>query len=118
MDSVANYTINYLENNQSKIKQNPDDKIRKTNIILHGENSISNAFVTSSPRRSEFYANAKPESSHFLHNNNWIDLLVNHEYRHLVQRELHYILHRYQYEQVKATLIECHLYFDVLIAQK
>ena len=90
MDSVANYTINYLENSQSKIKQNPDDKIRKTNIILHGENSISNAFVTSSPRRSEFYANAKPESSHFLHNNNWIDLLVNHEYRHLVQRELAY----------------------------
>ncbi len=90
MDSLANYTINYLENNQNKIKQNPDDRIRKTNILLHGENSVSNAFVTSSPRRSEFYANARPESSHFLHNNNWIDLLVNHEYRHLVQRELAY----------------------------
>ena len=90
MDSIANYTLNYLENNYKKIKQNPNDKIRKTNILLHGENSISNAFVTSSPRRSEFYANARPESSHFLHNNNWIDLLVNHEYRHLVQRELAY----------------------------
>ena len=33
MDSVANYTINYLENSQSKIKQNPDDKIRKTNMF-------------------------------------------------------------------------------------
>ena len=90
MDSVANYTINYLENNHKKIKQNPDDKVRKTNIILHGQNSVSNAFVTSSPRRSEFYANARPESGHFLHNNNWIDLLVNHEYRHIVQRELAY----------------------------
>ena len=90
MDSVANYTINYLENNLKKIKQNPEDKIRKTNIILHGQNSVSNAFVTSSPRRSEFYANARPESGHFLHNNNWIDLLVDHEYRHIVQRELAY----------------------------
>mgnify|MGYP001159485137 FL=1 len=90
MDSVANYTINYLENNQKKIKQNPDDKVRKTNIILHGQNSVSNAFVTSSPRRSEFYANARPESGHFLHNNNWINLLVDHEYRHIVQRELAY----------------------------
>ncbi len=90
MDSVANYTINYLERNIKKIKQNPDDKVRKTNIILHGQNSIPNAFVTSSPRRSEFYANARPESGHFLHNNNWIDLLVDHEYRHIIQRELAY----------------------------
>ena len=84
MDSVANYTINYLERNIKKIKQNPDDKVRKTNIILHGQNSIPNAFVTSSPRRSEFYANARPESGHFLHNNNWIDLLVDHEYLSLI----------------------------------
>ena len=88
LDSIANYTINYLENNIDKIKFNPKDKIRKSKVILHNQNSISNAFVTSSPRRTEFYINAKPESPHFLHNNNWIDLLSAHEYRHLVQREV------------------------------
>ena len=90
LDSIANYTINYLENNIDKIKFNPSDKIRRSKVILHNQNSISNAFVTSSPRRTEFYINAKPESPHFLHNNNWIDLLSAHEYRHLVQREVGY----------------------------
>ena len=90
LDSIANYTINYLENNIDKIKFNPSDKIRRSKVLLHNQNSISNAFVTSSPRRTEFYINAKPESPHFLHNNNWIDLLSAHEYRHLVQREVGY----------------------------
>mgnify|MGYP001159524371 FL=1 len=88
LDSIASYSISFLENNINNIKINPADKIRRSNIILHNQNSISNAFVASSPRRSEFYVNAKPESPHFLHNNNWIDLLSAHEYRHLVQREI------------------------------
>ena len=88
LDSIANYSISFLENNINDIKVNPNDKIRKSRIVLHNQNSIPNAFVASSPRRSEFYVNAKPESPHFLHNNNWIDLLSVHEYRHLVQREL------------------------------
>ena len=90
LDSIANYTINFLEHSVQKIKLNPNDKIRKSKIILHNQNVISNAFVTSNPRRSEFFINAKPESPHFLHNNNWIDLLSAHEYRHLVQREVGY----------------------------
>ncbi len=90
LDSIANYTISFLENNINKIKLNPEDKIRKSRIILHNQNSIPNAFVTSSPRRSEFYVNAKTESPHFLHNNNWVDLLAVHEFRHLVQREVGY----------------------------
>ena len=90
LDSIANYTINFLENNVQKIKFNPNDKVRKSKIILHNQNVISNAFVTSNPRRSEFFINAKPESSHFLHNNNWINLLATHEYRHIIQREVGY----------------------------
>ena len=88
LDSIANYTINYLENNINNIKISPDFKIRKSPIILHNYNSISNGFVTSAPRRSELFITAMPESSHFLHNNNWIDLLSTHEYRHLVQKEI------------------------------
>ncbi len=88
LDSIANYTINYLENNIKNIKISPDFKIRKSPIILHNYNSISNGFVTSAPRRSELFITATPESSHFLHNNNWVDLLSTHEYRHLVQKEI------------------------------
>lgn len=88
LDSIANYSISFLEDNINDIKVNPNDKIRRSRIILHNQNTIPNAFVASSPRRSEFFVNAKPESPHFLHNNNWIDLLSVHEYRHLVQREI------------------------------
>ena len=70
LDSIANYTISFLEKNINNIKVNPNDKIRRSRIILHNQNSIPNAFVTSSPRRSEFYVNAKAESPHFVHNNN------------------------------------------------
>ena len=88
LDSVADHTINHLEKNINKIKINPGDKIRRSYIILHNQNNIPNAFVSSSPRRSEFFINARPESSHFIHNNNWVNLLSDHEYRHLVQREV------------------------------
>tara|TARA_B110000438_G_C15821428_1_gene654641 strand:- start:41 stop:2965 length:2925 start_codon:yes stop_codon:yes gene_type:complete len=88
LDSIANYTINSLEGIVDKTKIYPDFKIRKSKIILHNYNSIPNGFVASFPRRSELYINAKPELSHFLHNNNWISLLAMHEYRHFVQREI------------------------------
>ncbi len=65
LDSIANYTISFLENNINNIKVNPNDKIRRSRIILHNQNSIPNAFVTSGPRRSEFYVNAK--ASHLSH---------------------------------------------------
>ena len=90
LDSVPDLTINHLENNINKIKINPGDKIRRSHIVLHNQNNIPNAFVASSPRRSEFFINARPESSHFIHNNNWVNLLSDHEYRHLVQREVGY----------------------------
>ena len=88
LDSIANYTINYLENNINNIKTKSDFKIRTSPIILHNYNAIPNGFVTSAPRRSELFITATPETSHFLHNNNWIDLLSTHEYRHLVQKEI------------------------------
>ena len=42
LDSIANYTISFLENNINKLKLNPEDKIRKSRIILHNQNSIPN----------------------------------------------------------------------------
>jgi hypothetical protein len=53
-------------------------------IILQSQSSISNAFVTLAPRRSEFYI-MPPQNYNFAGTNDWLSLLASHEYRHVVQ---------------------------------
>ena len=53
-------------------------------LILQNQNAVSNGFVTLGPRRSEFYT-MSPQNANFLGNNDWLDLLALHEYRHVVQ---------------------------------
>ena len=53
-------------------------------LILQNENSISNGFVTLGPRRSEFFT-MSPQYANLLGNNDWLDMLALHEYRHVVQ---------------------------------
>jgi hypothetical protein len=53
-------------------------------LILQNQNSISNGFVTVGPRRSEFYT-MSPQKANLLGNNDWLDMLALHEYRHVVQ---------------------------------
>ncbi len=57
---------------------------RKISIILQNQSSISNGFVSITPRRSEFYL-MPPQDYNFLGTNDWLDLLSVHEYRHVVQ---------------------------------
>ena len=53
-------------------------------LILQNQNSISNGFVTLGPRRSEFFT-MSPQYANLLGNNDWLDMLALHEYRHVVQ---------------------------------
>ncbi len=53
-------------------------------LILQNQTAIANGFVTVGPFRSEFYTMA-PQRANFLGNNDWLDLLAIHEYRHVVQ---------------------------------
>ena len=53
-------------------------------LILQNQNSISNGFVTVGPRRSEFFS-MSPQKANLLGNNDWLDMLALHEYRHVVQ---------------------------------
>lgn len=53
-------------------------------IILQNQSSISNAFVSITPRRSEFYA-MPSQDYNFIGNNDWMSMLAAHEYRHVVQ---------------------------------
>ncbi|MFN8336896.1 MAG: hypothetical protein U0U09_17325 [Cyclobacteriaceae bacterium] len=57
---------------------------RKISVVLQNQSSISNGFVTLTPRRSEFYT-MPSQDYNFLGTNDWLDQLVSHEYRHVVQ---------------------------------
>ncbi len=57
---------------------------KKISIVLHSQSATSNGFVTLAPRRSEFFA-MPPQNYNFIGNNDWLTLLVSHEYRHIVQ---------------------------------
>lgn len=90
LDSVANHTLNYLESIYDKSSEGLGIKVRKTPIILHNSSAFSNGFVTVGPRRSEFFVRTPPQDYSFISNNNWVELLATHEFRHLVQIEKAY----------------------------
>jgi hypothetical protein len=57
---------------------------RKIAVILQNNSSVSNAFVSVLPRRSEFYT-MPPQDYNFVGANDWLDMLAAHEFRHVVQ---------------------------------
>ncbi len=57
---------------------------KKISVILQNNSSLSNAFVTLAPRRSEFYT-MPAQNYNFSGTNDWLNLLSSHEYRHVVQ---------------------------------
>lgn len=56
----------------------------KISIVLQNQSSISNAFVSITPRRSELYT-MPSQNYNFIGNNDWMNLIASHEYRHVVQ---------------------------------
>lgn len=73
--------VDYLaKNTKSTISQ----KALQVPILLHGRSMYPNAFVASVPFRSEFFSSPMPDWS-MLGQNNWLDLLAIHEYRHVLQ---------------------------------
>jgi hypothetical protein len=74
-------TLEYIHEPESKtMGASP----RKISVVLQNQSSISNGFVSITPRRSEFYA-MPSQNYNFLGNNDWLNLLATHEYRHMVQ---------------------------------
>ncbi len=57
---------------------------RRISVLLQNRTTISNGFVTLTPRRSEFFT-MPPQDYNFLGTNHWLDLLTIHEMRHVVQ---------------------------------
>ncbi len=86
MENDAQRTANTLEHiykvEGASLERNP----KPISILLQNQNAISNAFVTIVPRRSEFFT-MPSQDYNFIGTNDWLNLLMIHEFRHVVQYE-------------------------------
>ncbi len=80
----AQRMANTLEHIHDPEARSLGSKPKKISVILQNQSSISNAFVSVLPRRSEFYT-MPAQDYNFIGTNDWLDLLASHEYRHIVQ---------------------------------
>ncbi len=85
-DTQAQRVANTLEAIHSPEAVTLGTKPKKISIILQSQSSVSNAFVSVAPRRSEFYM-MPSQNYNFLGNTDWLDMISSHEYRHIVQFE-------------------------------
>lgn len=86
IESLGQRTANVLETVYLPVSQSLGKQPRPISIILQNQTSVSNGFVTLLPRRSEFFT-TPPQDPNLLGNNNWLDLLAVHEFRHVVQND-------------------------------
>ncbi len=84
VEDQAQRVANTLEHIRKAESRSLGKAPRKISIILQSQSSISNAFVSITPRRSEFYM-MPTQDYNFLGTNEWLTLLAAHEYRHVVQ---------------------------------
>lgn len=84
LDSIAQRVVaivNYMNKNYNSTI---GTKLRKINIVLQNNTSVSNGYVQLAPYRSEFYL-MPPQNAFELGAQNWADNLSIHEFRHVQQ---------------------------------
>ena len=86
ISATANRTANVLETVYQPVSKSLGHEPRPISIILQNQTTESNGFVSLLPRRSEFIT-TPPQDYTLLGNNNWLDLLAVHEFRHVVQND-------------------------------
>src|SRR5687768_8776884 len=84
LDSQANRVASVVHWMASQKPVALGEKLKKIDIVLQHQTTVSNAYVGLGPSRSEFYLT--PDPSNFEPGSlSWIDLLSVHEYRHVQQ---------------------------------
>jgi hypothetical protein len=83
-EEMANRMANTMEHIRTPEAASLGSLPKKISIVLQNQSSVSNAFVSITPRRSEFYT-MPSQNYNFLGNNDWMNLIASHEYRHIVQ---------------------------------
>ncbi len=84
LDSVANRVASVVHELQRNHNKTIGTTLRKIDIILQNQGTVSNGYVGLGPYRSEFYLFA-PQNNFELGTLNWADNLAVHEYRHVQQ---------------------------------
>lgn len=82
LDSIANRVAtiaHYLQRDTSARY-----RVKKINLVLQNNTTVSNAYVTLAPYRSEFFLMA-PQNPFELGSLSWADNLIVHEWRHVQQ---------------------------------
>lgn len=83
-DSVAQQTAQRLEQVYAPVSAGLGRQPRRLSVLIQNQTTVSNGFVTVTPRRSEFFT-TPPQDPGLAGTNNWLDLLAVHEFRHVVQ---------------------------------
>lgn len=84
LDSTANRVAAVVHQLQRAHNATIGTTLRKVDIVLQNQTTVSNAYVGLAPYRSEFYLFA-PQNNFALGTLSWADNLSVHEYRHVQQ---------------------------------
>ncbi len=83
-DSIAQRIATVIHELQKNYSSTIGNSIRKINIVLQKDATVSNAFVALGPYRSEYYL-TPPQNAFELGAQYWPDNLAIHEFRHVQQ---------------------------------
>lgn len=83
-EDQAQRTAATLERVHDPEARSMGDRPTKLSVVLQNQSSVSNAFVTITPRHAEFYI-MPSQNYNFTGTMDWINMLASHEYRHVVQ---------------------------------
>jgi hypothetical protein len=86
ISNTALRSANVLETVYEPVSKTLGHEPRKISVIFQNQTTESNGFVSLLPRRTEFFTTT-PQDYSLLGNNNWLDLLSIHEFRHVVQND-------------------------------
>ena len=83
-EPLAQRMANLMETVYEPVSKTLGVEPKKITVVLQNQTTISNGFVSYSPRRSEFFT-TPPQDYNFVGTNEWMTLLAVHEYRHVAQ---------------------------------
>jgi hypothetical protein len=87
LDSMAQVTANQLENKLAQVGKGIQAPLHSWKVVLQNQGMVSNGFVTLVAPRAEYFMIPSQDPS-LIGTNDWIDLLVSHESRHMFQNEM------------------------------
>lgn len=86
-DSLAQLTAYYLEKHVNQVGKTLPSKLHPWKVVLQNRGIYSNGFVSLNAPRAEFFT-IPTQNPALVGTNEWLEMLVSHETRHMFQNEL------------------------------